>query len=73
MPGPEGVVDLYLMPTYDDMASLYFDHGNWMIHYAFPPHSKGTHPVAEALSLTFGEETINQVLDAIADHAVPSF
>src|SRR6202142_389679 len=24
VPGSEGVVDLYLMPTYDDMASLYF-------------------------------------------------
>src|SRR5438874_458088 len=37
VPGAEGVVDLYLMPTYDDMASLYFEEGKWMIHYAFPP------------------------------------
>jgi hypothetical protein len=27
VPGAEGVVDLYLMPTYDDMASLYFENG----------------------------------------------
>ena len=27
VPGTEGVVDLYLMPTYDDMASLYFEKG----------------------------------------------
>src|SRR5438445_9953851 len=31
VPGTEGVVDLYLMPTYDDMASLYFENGAWMI------------------------------------------
>ena len=39
VPGAEGVVDLYLMPTYDDMASLYFYNETWMIHYAFPPSS----------------------------------
>src|SRR5208283_5763741 len=36
VPGAEGVVDLYLMPTYDDMASLYFEGDGWVIHYAFP-------------------------------------
>ena len=27
VPGADGLVDLYLMPTYDDMASLYFESG----------------------------------------------
>src|SRR5580698_6132608 len=35
-PGAEGVVDLYLMPAYDDIASLYFCNGDWQLHYMFP-------------------------------------
>jgi len=35
-PGADGVVDLYLMPAYDDIASLYFVNGEWRLHYAFP-------------------------------------
>ena len=73
VPGSEGVVDLYLMPTYDDMASLYFEKGSWMIRYSFPPDSMETHSVIEAEALPFSEKTINQVLDSIATHAEPSF
>ena len=73
VPGSEGVVDLYLMPAYDDMASLFFEKGRWMIHYAFPPDSMETHSVIEAEALPFSEKTINQVLDSIATHAEPSF
>src|ERR1700686_533698 len=67
VPGAEGVVDLYLMPTYDDMASLYLQKGTWMIHYAFPPDSQ------ETKALPLAEETINEVLDSITAHAAPSF
>jgi hypothetical protein len=73
VPGTEGVVDLYLMPTYDDMASIYFRAGKWVIHYAFPPAPEDTHTVMEAKAFPLGEETINKVLDSIASHAVPSF
>ena len=34
-PGAEGVVDLYLMPAYDDIASLYLTGGVWYLHYMF--------------------------------------
>jgi hypothetical protein len=34
-PGTEGLVDLYLMPSYDDIASLYFYDGHWNVHYMF--------------------------------------
>ena len=47
VPGAEGVVDLYLMPTYDDLASLYFEGGEWVIHYAFPPDPRETHSVVQ--------------------------
>lgn len=32
VPGTDGLVDLYLMPGYDDVASLSLKHGVWMIH-----------------------------------------
>jgi len=67
VPGAEGVVDLYLMPTDDDLASLYFEEGAWRIHYAFPPDPM------EAQTLPLNEQTVNEVLDSIAAHAEPSF
>src|SRR5580698_3388079 len=73
VPGSEGVVDLYLMPTYDDMASLFFENGDWVIHYAFPPDPKAAHSVIETETLALSEKTINQILDSIANHATPSF
>jgi hypothetical protein len=33
-PGADGVVDLYLMPAYDDVATLLFIGGRWQVHYA---------------------------------------
>ena len=72
VPGAEGVVDLYLMPTYDDLASLYFEGGGWVIHYAFPAESSEAHSEAEVQQLALSDKTLNQVLDSIADHAIPS-
>lgn len=34
-PGAEGLVDLYLMPSYDDVASLYYYDDRWNVHYMF--------------------------------------
>src|SRR4051794_393861 len=39
VPGTEGAADLCLMPTYDPTASIYFEGGQWVIHYSFPPGS----------------------------------
>jgi len=55
------------------MASLYFENGGWMIHYASPPNPRETHSVIETEVLALSEKTINQILDSIADHAEPSF
>jgi hypothetical protein len=72
VPGADGAADLYLMPTYDPTASVYFEDGQWVIHYIFPPDPMETHSVVEAQVLPLSAETINQVLDSIAEHAVPS-
>jgi hypothetical protein len=72
VPEAEGAADLYLMPTYDPTASVYFEHGRWMIHYALPTGPMGTHSLIESQALSLSAATINQVLDSIAEHAVPS-
>ena len=43
-PGTEGVVDLYVMPAFDDVASLYFYNGEWQLCY-----SSAAHPVDAAV------------------------
>lgn len=54
-PGAEGVVDLYLLPAYDDIATLYYYGQRWNLHYVFA-NSKAVASVreAEAMPLTKG-------------------
>jgi len=66
MPGAEAAADIYLMPTYDPTTTLYLEEGRWMIYYAFPENSGETQIVPLTAS------SMNQVLDLIAEHAVPS-
>jgi hypothetical protein len=42
-----------------------------MLHYILPPDAIETHSVTESQALPLSVETINQVLDSIAEHAVP--
>src|SRR5271170_5841089 len=35
VPGADGAVDLYVIPAYDDIASLYLVSGEWQLHYVF--------------------------------------
>lgn len=68
-PGAEGVVDLYLMPAYDDIASLYFYDGDWHVHYMFP----GTPTVAnirDAEAKALSLDTLREVLEAMKANAV---
>lgn len=72
VPGSEAVVDLYLMPAYDDLASLYLADGKWTIHYPLASDSQQMLSRADTRSLPLGEETMNEVLDSIAAHAESS-
>jgi hypothetical protein len=72
VPGSEAVVDLYLMPTYDDMASLYFREGRWTIHYAFPCDSTADASMDKVASLPLDGPNLLRILDAIATYATPS-
>lgn len=67
-PGADGVVDLYLLPAYDDIASLYFYADRWNIHYPFP----GDPPVSAVEEIPprpLSEETLKAVLEEMAKNA----
>jgi hypothetical protein len=68
-PGAAGVVDLYLMPAYDDIASLYYYSNQWNLHYMFP----GTRSVAtvrEAEAMPLSKETLQKVLAELRQNAI---
>ena len=64
-PGVDGVIDLYRMPAYDDIATLYHRNGDWNFHYQFP----GSPPVVDlqdSAALPFSKETLKKVLDELS-------
>jgi hypothetical protein len=68
-PGAEGVVDLYLMPAYDDIASLYYYEDRWNLHYAFTG-SGAVAAVREAEALPLSKDALRRVLEEMRQHAV---
>jgi hypothetical protein len=68
-PGAQGVVDLYLMPGYDDVASLYFCDGDWSIHYMFPG-SPTVATIRDAESKPLTQDSLCDVLEEMKKHAV---
>jgi len=67
-PGADGVVDLYLMPAYDDMASLYHYDGGWQLHYMFPSEPTVA-TISDAQSSPLSKETFQAVLDEMKQNA----
>lgn len=68
-PGAEGVVDLYLMPAYDDIASLYFYDDRWNLHY-ISPGTTGVASVREAAPAPLTKETLENVLSEMRRDAL---
>lgn len=67
-PGVDGVVDLYLMPAYDDVASLYYTDGTWRLHYMLP--GQPTVPnIKDAESQPFSKESLEVVFNEMKAHA----
>lgn len=66
-PGVDGVVDLYLMPAYDDIANLYFADGRWRVDYRFHFHDGAGPGVVEDTPLD--RETLGRILDAMSRYA----
>ncbi len=69
VPGADGLVDFYLMPDFDDVASLYREKGQWFFHYAFHLDPMETHSVIETERFLLDEASLNRVLNDIAAHA----
>jgi hypothetical protein len=66
VPGADGAVDLYMAPAYDDIASLYFEGGHWVLHYAGRADPTATGSVVEIEPQPFSETTIRKILDGMA-------
>lgn len=67
-PGSEGLVDLYLMPALDDIASLYFYDGRWNVHYQLP-NDEAVATVRDARAKHLTREALAEVLDGMARRA----
>ncbi|MFT3878945.1 MAG: hypothetical protein QM703_04705 [Gemmatales bacterium] len=67
-PGTEGMVDLYLMPAYDDIASIYHYKGQWNLHYVFP-NRKAVASVREAEAQPLSKDALEKVLAEMKKHA----
>jgi len=68
IPGTEGVVDLYLMPAYDDIASLYYSGDRWNLQYVSPDDG-AVATVREAEATPLSKQTLEKVLAALTKHA----
>ncbi|MBX9681663.1 MAG: hypothetical protein K2X38_23140 [Gemmataceae bacterium] len=67
-PGTEGVVDLYLMPAYDDIASLYYYGGHWNVHYLLDG-IPDVGDIREADPVPLSQETLGKVLSEMKKNA----
>jgi hypothetical protein len=66
--GAQGVVDLYLMPAYDDIASLYYYENRWNLHYMFPG-SKAVATISETEAVPLSKEALEKVLAEMRQNA----
>jgi hypothetical protein len=67
-PGAEGLVDLYLMPAYDDIASLYYYNNRWNLHYMTrlnEPIPNVRQPAVKPLT----KVVFRKVIDELKEHA----
>jgi hypothetical protein len=68
-PGAEGVVDLYLLPAYDDIATLYFSDSRWNVHFNLSRGTNGVVPAAQAEAFPLSKKTLEKVLGEMTRHA----
>ena len=67
--GADGVVDLYLLPAYDDIASIYHYDDGWHLHYMFPKQATAT-IIQEAESKPFSASVFENVVEEMVKNAV---
>jgi hypothetical protein len=68
VPDADGAVDLYVVPAYDVVASLYFLDGEWALYYDL--REAGADGSLQAVTMPLSETTILRVLDEMAGRGV---
>ncbi len=61
-PGVEGIVDLYVLPAYDDIARLFYYDDRWRLHYG-PPGTPAGADVRETPSKPLTKKAFREVLN----------
>jgi hypothetical protein len=72
IPGADGVMDLYLLPPYDPVATLYLEDGEWFIHSPFPAALDAIDDPTKWTRTRLTNDSIGNTLESIVEHAVPS-
>ncbi len=67
--GTEGVVDLYLLPGYDDIASLYFCDNRWNLNYMSSPDKKVFGDIHEGEDKPLRKASFRKVLEEMRQNA----
>ena len=67
VPGADGLVDLYLMPAYDDIAHLYFEGDGWQLESVLPLPTTGA-KVKQTEVKPFSAEALAAVLAQMKHH-----
>lgn len=72
IPGADGVMDLYLLPPYDPVATLYLEDGEWFIHSPFPAALDAIDNPTKWTRSRLTKDVISNTLGSIVENAVPS-
>jgi hypothetical protein len=72
LPGCDGAIDLYLLPPYDPVATLYFENGEWFIHSPYSTAKESIARPTEWGRSALTRESISHLLESLAKNAVPS-
>jgi hypothetical protein len=72
LPGCDGAIDLYLLPPYDPVATLYLEHGKWFIHSPYSTAQESIARPTEWGRSALTRESIAILLESISRNAVPS-
>lgn len=67
-PGADGVVDLYVMPAYDDIASFYFVDDEWRLHHIVTPTPEGA-AIRDGRSIILSKVALQNVLEGMRQNA----
>jgi hypothetical protein len=68
-PGAEGVVDLYLMPAYDDIAVLFYYSDRWNVHHDTARGTNTVVPVRDSEAMPLSKEKLEKVLAEMMQNA----